>query len=66
MHNNAEKSGDSGLFRRFWRRVWDSNPRDVAVKLISNQPRYDHFDNPPYLFNRISGKTLFLKTVSKL
>ena len=23
---------------------WDSNPRDVAVKLISSQPRYDHFD----------------------
>ena len=31
----------------FWRRVWDSNPREIALKLISNQPRYDHFDNPP-------------------
>ena len=34
----------------FWRRVWDSNPRGLAPKLISNQPRYDRFDNPPYLY----------------
>ena len=27
-----------------WRRGWDSNPRDVSAKLISSQPRYDHFD----------------------
>ena len=26
---------------------WDSNPRDVAVKLISSQPRYDRFDTAP-------------------
>ena len=27
-----------------WRSGWDSNPRDVSIKLISSQPRYDHFD----------------------
>ena len=32
----------------FWRRRWDSNPRAVAGKLISSQPRYDHFDTSPY------------------
>ena len=31
----------------FWRRVWDSNPRDIAVKRCSRPPRYDRFDNPP-------------------
>ena len=28
----------------FWRSGWDSNPRGIAPKLISSQPRYDHFD----------------------
>ncbi len=27
-----------------WRRERDSNPRGIAPKLISSQPRYDHFD----------------------
>ena len=31
----------------FWRSGWDSNPRAVARKLISSQPRYDHFDTSP-------------------
>ena len=31
----------------YWRRRWDSNPRAVAGKLISSQPRYDHFDTSP-------------------
>ena len=34
----------------FWRRGWDSNPRSFARKLISSQPRYDHFDTSPYSF----------------
>ena len=35
----------------FWRSEWDSNPRAVARKLISSQPRYDHFDTAPrYIF----------------
>ena len=33
-----------------WRRRWDSNPRAVARKLISSQPRYDHFDTSPYCY----------------
>ena len=31
-----------------WRRERDSNPRAIARKLISSQPRYDHFDISPY------------------
>ena len=27
-----------------WRRRWDSNPRDIAVKLISSQSRYPDFE----------------------
>ena len=34
--------------RIFWRREWDSNPRDVAVKRFSRPPRYDRFDIPAY------------------
>ena len=33
----------------FWRRGRDSNPRVIAHKLISSQPRYDHFDTSAYL-----------------
>ena len=32
---------------RLWRRGWDSNPCAIARKLISSQPRYDHFDTSP-------------------
>ena len=31
-----------------WRRRWDSNPRDIAVKLISSQSRCDRFDTSAY------------------
>ena len=31
-----------------WRSGWDSNPRAVTRKLISSQPRYDHFDTAAY------------------
>ena len=31
-----------------WRRERDSNPRVRQHKLISSQPRYDHFDISPY------------------
>ena len=42
-----------GLPRRwrrspFWRSGRDSNPRAIARKLISSQPRYDHFDTAAY------------------
>ena len=32
----------------FWRRERDSNPRGIAPKLISSQPRYDRFDISAY------------------
>ena len=39
----------NNLFTGFlWRRGRDSNPRALARKLISSQPRYDHFDTSPY------------------
>ncbi len=40
-----------GRQKRFllWRSGWDSNPRNLAVQLISSQSRYDHFDTAPYL-----------------
>ena len=42
----AEKTD---YWRGFWRSGWDSNPRNLAVQLISSQSRYDHFDTAPYL-----------------
>ena len=42
-----KKSTRSGGFG-YWRRVWDSNPREVTLKRFSRPPRYDRFDNPPY------------------
>ena len=36
------------VYWTFWRRVRDSNPRGIAPKLISSQPRYDHFDTAAY------------------
>lgn len=38
------KGSRSKCFGSPWRSGWDSNPRAVARKLISSQPRYDHFD----------------------
>ena len=35
----------------FWRSGRDSNPRAVARKLISSQPRYDHFDTAAFLIH---------------
>ena len=37
----------------FWRRGWDSNPCAIARKLISSQPRYDHFDTSPCMSNTV-------------
>ena len=36
---------------RIWRRGRDSNPRVIAHKLISSQPRYDRFDTSAYILN---------------
>ena len=35
-------------FAPTWRSGRDSNPRGIAPKLISSQPRYDHFDTAAY------------------
>ena len=40
------------------RRERDSNPRAVASKLISSQPRYDHFDISAYSIIRNSAGKL--------
>ena len=44
-----------------WRRRWDSNPRDIAVKLISSQSRYDRFDTSAYLAFIAPPRTAFGK-----
>ena len=36
------------------RRRWDSNPRVVAHKLISSQPRYDRFDTSATIYDKHS------------
>ena len=43
----SKSNSNSDTFCFIWRRVRDSNPRGIAPKLISSQPRYDHFDNSP-------------------
>ena len=46
-HGRGAKKKDPNCIQirvLLWRRGWDSNPRDVSAKLISSQPRYDHFD----------------------
>ena len=45
-----QPAGRSG--RLFWRSGRDSNPRAIARKLISSQPRYDHFDTSPCILTR--------------
>lgn len=42
-------AGKTDYRRGFYRSGWDSNPRNLAVQLISSQSRYDHFDTAPYL-----------------
>ena len=42
-------AGKTDYWRDFWRSGWDSNPRNLAVQLISSQSSYDHFDTAPYL-----------------
>ena len=51
-------------FAVFWRRVWDSNPRAREGKRFSRPPRYDRFDNPPYMNCRVAdfiGYSIFLE-----
>ena len=46
----------------YWQRGQDSNLREIALKLISSQPRYDHFDTSPFLvlkhLNLVNLKTI--------
>ena len=47
-----KKSPENPVFSRLlWRRGWDSNPCALSRKLISSQPRYDHFDTSPCIPN---------------
>ena len=47
--SKKESPANPLVYWTFWRRVRDSNPRAIARKLISSQPRYDHFDTSPYM-----------------
>jgi hypothetical protein len=50
--------------RLFWRSGRDSNPRAIARKLISSQPRYDHFDtaaNAALQINLFTAQLLYQK-----
>ena len=42
----------------FWRRGRDSNPRVLSHKLISSQPRYDHFDTSAYSIKLAGARKL--------
>ena len=44
---------------RIWRRERDSNPRVLSHKLISSQPRYDHFDISPYMI-KLKSSLIFV------
>ena len=57
-----QPAGRSG--RLFWRSGRDSNPRAIARKLISSQPRYDHFDtaaNAALQINLFTAQLLYQK-----
>ena len=52
------------LLTVIWRSGWDSNPRAIARKLISSQPRYDHFDTAASIIcsGSKTRETLYHKT----
>ncbi len=59
-----QKGAAAGTYaqqQRLWRSGWDSNPRDVSIKLISSQGRYNHFDTAPYI-NFDSRPSIFGET----
>ena len=49
-----------------WRSGRDSNPRGIAPKLISSQPRYDHFDTAACIFCNTSPQNVSQKDGSKV
>jgi hypothetical protein len=48
-----------------WRKRWDSNPRDLAVYLISSQARYDHFDTLPKHCQPIIRRLSHIQLINK-
>ena len=58
INMNQPSPGITGIRLTVWRRGWDSNPCAIARKLISSQPRYDHFDTSPDICrtNELCGK----------
>ena len=68
--SESAKADSSNAVHLIWRRGRDSNPRGIAPKLISSQPRYDHFDTSAYLivtcYNKYAGqRDEALKFISK-
>ena len=68
MNTRKPQGTPCGLFLRGhkprWRRGRDSNPREIALKLISSQPRYDHFDTSPYIqarFREMNAYSVFIR-----
>ena len=63
MNRRKPQEIPCGLFcadiSRVWRRGWDSNPCAIARKLISSQPRYDHFDTSPCIFIHSISEAFF-------
>ncbi len=51
-------------FCLIWRSGRDSNPRGIAPKLISSQPRYDHFDTAAYMVSPHRRKTALGKLLA--
>ena len=45
-----------------WRSGRDSNPRAIARKLISSQPRYAHFDTAAYRDQSVINQTISLNS----
>ena len=53
LKKKSQQPEKTDYWRDFWRSGWDSNPRNLAVQLISSQPRYDHFDTAPCMSNTV-------------
>ena len=48
--NSTKKELKSTISTPKWRRGRDSSLREIAHKLISNQPRYDRFDTSSFIY----------------
>ena len=51
---NRKKPANTRFTGFEWRSGWDSNPRNLAVQLISSQSRYDHFEYRSKIYLNIS------------